>query len=49
MVPRNTWGIREMCFFRCAHASVSVEEAFQLKFEPVTWTTSNVKGLPTEL
>ena len=36
-------------FFRCARASVSVKETFEVRFEPVTWTTSNVKVLPTEL
>ena len=35
--------------FRCARASVSVKEAFEVRFEPVTWTTSNGMVLPTEL
>ena len=35
-----TWGTREMCFFG-ARASVSVKETFEVRFEPVTWTTSN--------
>ena len=33
--------------FRCARASVSVKETFEVRFETVTWTTSNVKVLPT--
>ena len=36
-------------FFRYARASVSVKETFGVRFEPVTWTTSNVKVLPAEL
>ena len=44
-----TWGTRELCLFRCARASASVKETFEVGFEPVTWTTSNVKVLPTEL
>ena len=36
-------------FFGCARASVSVKETFDVGFDSVTWTTSNVKELPTEL
>ena len=45
----STWASREMCVFRCARASVSVKETFEVRIEPVTLTTSNVKVLPTEL
>ena len=37
------------CVFKDARASVSVKETFEVKFDPVTWTTSNVKVLLTEL
>ena len=35
----------------CHVVSVKVlpTETFEVRFEPVTWTTSNVKVLPTEL
>ena len=36
-------------FFRDARASVPVKETFEVRFEPVTWTTPNVKGLPTKV
>ena len=42
-----TWGTREMCFSRCARASISVKGTFEVRFEPETWTTSNVMVLPT--
>ena len=36
-------------FFRYARASVSVRETFEVGFELVTWTTSNVKVSSAEL
>ena len=35
--------------YRDARASVSIEETFEVGFEPVTWTTLNVQVLHTEL
>ena len=35
--------------FRDARASASMKEAFEVRFEPVSSTTSNVKVFPTEL
>ena len=44
-----TWVSREMRFLRYARASVSVKETLDVRFEPVTWTTSNVNVLSTAL
>ena len=43
----STWGTRRGGVSRDARARVSIKETFGVRFEPMTWTTSNVKVLPT--
>ena len=46
----DTWGTREInVSLRTARASASRKETVEVRFEPVSSTTSNVKVLPTEL